>query len=117
MTKLKNIIESVESNKYYWMDSDGKLFNVEVHNHNEFAAKYFAAQNKNVTNPREELYKIRWLRVVIVGYMGSTIMTIHGKVGNKISDQQWMTLDQLADTFNVNEIHDYLQNKKYNIDF
>lgn len=117
MIKLKNIVESIDSNKFYWLDSNGKLFSVEVHKHNEFAAKYFAAQNKNVADPREELYKMRWLRVVIVGYMGSTIMTIHGKTGNKISDQQWLTLDQLAASFNVNEIHDNLQNKKYNIDF
>lgn len=101
-----------EPNKFYWLDPNGKFHQVGIDGHLDFAKSYF--KNK-VLKPREELYKLGWTRVVLVGYMGQKLLHFNRGYGSRISSIQMEKLEEFAIDNNVFELFDLSNNRRYNL--
>jgi len=100
--------ESFDS-KYYWMDPDTNLHEVDSEGHAPFAAHYISTligKNKWVSmkDVYKSMYNIGWVRVAIFGHQGSTILAFNAGIDKNANPRQMTALKDLAIEFNANEL-------------
>jgi len=109
MIKLKDILMESFFSKYYWMDSNGKFYEVESEGHAYWASEYLLKHNIPIDNNYkiyETMYKLGWVRVGLVGYQGKKVLGFNYSKSKPLSEKTLSYLKSFAIENDASEMRD-----------
>jgi len=112
MIRLKSLLkEGGQYEKFWWMDSGGKLHRVPNEGHAPFAAYYLSGlvandPTINMGDVYRSMYNLGWVRVSMFGYMGVYGVHFNLAKGKKPTSIQRDTLVDIAKETGATEIID-----------